>query len=114
MTDDQSTPTRDDLPLPDYDHLNVGTLAHRVRALDAPALEKILEYERTHGDRMPVVTVLEQRLSELREGAEPSGGDPVGPTPEGMPGGSPVSPETQGPPVVPPPHGVPEGGSPER
>ncbi|AEG43237.1 hypothetical protein L600_000100001760 [Isoptericola variabilis J7] len=97
MTDDRTNETtRDELPLPDYDHLPVGTLAHRIRSLDADALGKVLAYERAHGDRMPVVTVLEQRLEELRGGAEPSGGDAGGPTPQQAPpsGGSKASPQT--------------------
>ncbi|WP_407319205.1 hypothetical protein UQW22_02175 [Isoptericola halotolerans] len=87
MTDDRThetpAPAHDDLPLPDYDHLPVGTLAHRVRPLDAGALEKVIAYERSHGNRLPVLTVLEQRLEELRQGAQPSGGDPDAPPPQG-------------------------------
>ncbi len=100
MTDDRTNkttgPRRDELPMPDYDHVPVGTLTHRIRALDAPALEKVLEYERAHGDRAPVVTMLEHRLSELRGGAEPSGGDPGVPAPQQATpaGGSKVSPQT--------------------
>lgn len=110
MTDDRNETTesgRDDLPLPDYDHLPVGTLAQRVRALDAPALEKVLAYERAHGDRMPVVTVLEQRLAELRAGAEPSGGDPAAPAPQQAPppeGASKASPATAAEPDRPEPY----------
>ncbi|WP_277207946.1 hypothetical protein [Isoptericola croceus] len=87
MTDDRTNettaPDRDDLPLPDYDHLPVGTLAHRVRQLDADGLEKVLAYERAHGQRQPVLTVLEQRLEELRDGAQPSGGNPDAAPPQG-------------------------------
>lgn len=121
MTDDpttEATPDHADLPIPDYDHLPVGTLGHRIRALDAPGLERLLAYERAHGDRLPVVTVLEQRLEELRGGAEPSGGDPTAPAPEQAPapeGGSNASPQTQGPPQNPPFQGVPGySGQPKR
>ncbi len=114
MTDDrtdETTATRhDDLPLPDYDHLPVGTLAHRVRQLDAPALEKVLAYERAHGHRVPVLAVLEQRLEELRAGAEPSAGEPGVPTPaEIFPprGTSKASPQTAAEPGRPAAHGVP-------
>jgi hypothetical protein len=116
MTDDRTNETtengRDDLPLPDYDHLPVGTLAHRVRQLDAPALEKVVAYERAHGHRMPVLAVLEQRLEELRAGAEPSGGDPATPTPaEVFPprrgGASKASPQTAAEPGKRTPHGGP-------
>jgi hypothetical protein len=70
----------------------------------------LLEYERAHGDRLPVVTVLENRLTALREGAQPSGGDPAAPAaddPVHAAGGSKVSEATSGPPVNPPSHGDP-------
>ena len=99
-----------DLPLPDYDHLQVGSLTSRIRTLDAEGLTTLLSYERAHANRMQVVTVMESRLSGLREGAQPSGGDAQAPVPEAAPapaGGSPVSEATSGPPVNPPSHGDP-------
>ncbi len=86
---DHSTPTREQLPLPDYDHLPLGSLAHRIRTLDADGLTMLLEYERSHGDRLPVTELMNARLAELHSGAEPSGGSPLGATPE----------KTSGPPV---------------
>src|SRR5688572_11200318 len=68
---------RDDLPLPDYDHLPVGSLISRIRTLDLDALTTLLAYERAHANRVQVVTVMESRLAGLREGAQPSGGDPA-------------------------------------
>lgn len=94
-------PHHDELPLPDYDHLPQGALESRVRTLDADGVETLLAYERAHGDRLPVVNVLEQRLEQLRAGAEPTGGDPTAQTPEvadAPQGGSKVEPKTQGPP----------------
>lgn len=102
------TPRHDELPLPDYDHLPLGTLPTRITGLDEAALTQLLNYEREHGNRLPVVQILEQRLEALRNGAEPSG--PAAPdTPETSrsQGGSPVSPATTGPPVNPPSQGVP-------
>ncbi len=58
----------DTLPLPDYDHLPIGGLTSRVRTLDAAGVQTLLEYERAHGNRLPVVEVLENRLRALREG----------------------------------------------
>jgi hypothetical protein len=109
MADGHGT-TQDELPIPDYDHLPVGSLAHRIRSLDSAALTVLLEDERTHGNRLPVLQVMEVRLRELAEGAQPSAGDPAAPAPElaGPPtGGSPVSPQTQGPVQNPPSHGDP-------
>ena len=99
-----------DLPIPDYDHLQVGSLTSRIRTLDAEALTTLLSYERAHANRFQVVTVMESRLSGLREGAQPSGGDPDAPAPESAAapaGGSKASEATSGPPVNPPSHGDP-------
>ncbi|MEN3300758.1 hypothetical protein [Pseudonocardia sp.] len=81
------------LPLPDYDHLPVGSLQHRIRTLDADGVTALLDYEQAHGRRFNVVQLLTQRLDALRSGdARPSGGDPAAPQPEQAPapaGGSP-------------------------
>ena len=112
--DVQSTPgtdiARDALPLPDYDHLPLSTLLHRIRTLDAAGLSTLLAYEVAHADRLPVVEAMRHRLAALDDGAEPSGGSPLAATPEAAPaaaGGSPVSPVTSGPPQNPPSHGDP-------
>ena len=100
----------DMLPLPDYDHLPLGGLTSRIRSLDAAGVQTLLEYEKAHGDRLPVVTVLENRLTSLHEGAQPSGGDPAAAAaddPVHGAGGSKVSAATSGPPVNPPSHGDP-------
>ena len=39
---------RDSLPLPDYDHLPVGSLTSRIRTLDADGLQTVLGYEKAH------------------------------------------------------------------
>jgi hypothetical protein len=98
-----------DLPLPDYDHLPLGTLETRLHALDEPGVTALLAHERAHGDRLPVVQLLEARLTRLSEGAQPSGGLPgdepsVGDAPGG---GSPVDPSTSGPAMNPPSQGDP-------
>ena len=104
------TPHHDQLPLPDYDHLPVGSVESRIRSLDVAGVEAVLGYERAHGNRLPVVQVLERRLAALQEGAEPTSGSPLAATPElqhAPPGGSDASPQTQGPPVNPPSQGDP-------
>ena len=100
----------DQLPLPDYDHLPVDGLTSRIRTLDAAGLETLLEYERAHADRLQVVTIMENRLTSLREGAQPSGGDPAAPAaddPVPAAGGSKVSEATTGPKINPPSQGDP-------
>ena len=100
----------DQLPLPDYDHLPVGSLEGRIRSLDADQLEQLLAYEEAHGDRLPVVQLLRTRIEAVRDGAPLSQGstDAARPETPGAPeGSSPVSPTTTGPPVNPPSQGVP-------
>jgi hypothetical protein len=107
---EQSSLDRDELPLPDYDHLTLGELPTRIGSLDADALRQLLAYEREHGDRLPVVQVLEHRLAAVESGAGLTGGDPRASTPASAlspEGGSKVGPETSGPPVNPPSHGDP-------
>jgi hypothetical protein len=105
---DQPVPDRDQLPLPDYDHLPIGSLEGRLRSLDQPSLEALLTYERAHGDRLPVVRLIQRRIEAVAGGAELSGGSPLAATPEVQQappatGGSVV----EGPPVNPPSHGDP-------
>jgi hypothetical protein len=98
------------LPLPDYDHLPLAGLVHRIRTLDQPALAELLEYETAHADRVAVVQAMQARLEELQNGAEPSGGSPEAPAaeaPQGAGTASAVSPATSGPPINPPSHGDP-------
>ena len=101
---------RDDLPLPDYDHLQVGSLTSRIRTLGQDDLQTLITYERSHANRLQVVAAMENRLTSLKAGAQPSGGDPSAATPESAPspdGGSKASEATSGPPVNPPSHGDP-------
>ncbi|MFE8961295.1 hypothetical protein [Streptomyces iakyrus] len=94
------------MPLPDYDHLPIGGLESRVRSLSADEVERLLAYERSHADRLPVTRLLDSRLDQLHGGAEPTSGDPNALRPEAGPGGrggSQVSPATS-----PPPHGTPD------
>src|SRR5215211_5171305 len=102
--------SNDDLPIPDYDHLQVGGLTSRIRALGAEDLQTLVDYERSHGNRFQVVTIMENRLSSLKAGAQPSGGDPAAvgaDAPPGASGGSKVSEATSGPPINPPSQGDP-------
>lgn len=77
-----------DLPLPDYDHLTLGSLRGRLRALDVVQLVSLRDYEKSHANRLPVVTMLDNRIAKLATtGAGPvllSGeGDRNGSTPSG-------------------------------
>jgi hypothetical protein len=62
---------RDQLPLPDYDHLPLASLIQRIRSLDAEGLRLLLTYETSHGSRLPIVDALQTRQAELPEGMNP-------------------------------------------
>lgn len=89
----------DELPLPDYDHLTLGSLRGRMRSLDLPQLIQIRDYEKAHANRLPIVTMLDNRIAKLAtDPTTPLSGG--GRTPEekaGTPGGSTVSPQTADP-----------------
>lgn len=84
------------LPIEDYDHLSEGDLQHKIRALTADQLRQVLDYERTHANRLPVEQLLSERLRQLEAGATPSSGDPgTSPErPEASRRGSTVSPDS--------------------
>jgi hypothetical protein len=98
-----------ELPLPDFDRITTGDLAARTRGLDTDRIEVLMEFERAHAGRLPIVTVLEQRLNQLDGGARLTGpvldGSPT--MNHGSAGGGKVSPATSGPTINPPSHGVP-------
>jgi len=78
-----TTPSHDDLPLPDYDHMTLGSLRGRLRSLTVEELVAVRDYEKAHADRLPVITLLENRIAKLAlEGGEPSPGGPLPVTPE--------------------------------
>lgn len=103
-----SASARDQLPLPDYDHIPLGTLPSRISALEADDVTRLLDFEREHGNRLPVIVVLEHRIEQLRSGTQPSGSvDQSMPEVTQSQHGSPISPETTGPKINPPSQGVP-------
>lgn len=82
------------LPLPDYDELPLGTLRHRMRGLTEPEIQVLLDHERAHANRVPVIELLTSRREELEQGATPSPGSQTD-APEATPHhrtGSPVTP----------------------
>jgi hypothetical protein len=80
------TPSHGDLPLPDYDHMTLGSLRGRLRSLTVEELVAVRDYEKAHADRLPVVTLVDNRIAKLAlDGGEPSPGGqlPVSPEPAG-------------------------------
>jgi hypothetical protein len=105
---EQNVPQHKDLPLPDYDHLPVGTLPTRITGLAEADVAQLVGYEKAHGNRLPVLQILEKRLQDLQGGAVPSGPQ-VPSTPE-VNTGTPAthqSAQVPGPPINPPSHGTP-------
>ncbi len=101
-------PLHKELPLPDYDHLPLGTLPTRISGLEESDMVQLINYEKAHGNRLPVLEILQKRLHDLQGGAVPRG--PQAPS---APELNPSQPETAqaaqvpGPPVNPPSHGDP-------
>jgi hypothetical protein len=61
--------TNDELPLPDYDHMTLGSLRGRLRSLDLVSLVRIRDYERAHANRLPIVSMLENRIVKITAAA---------------------------------------------
>jgi hypothetical protein len=96
----------DTTPFPDFDHVTVETVKHRIRSLEREEVQGLLDHERAHASRVPVIEVLRTRLAELDEGATPSGGDQSQPRESGTAHGSPVSPAGAAEPGPPDRHGL--------
>ncbi len=68
-----------ELPLADYDHMTLGSLRGRLRSLDVAQLVQLRDYEKAHADRLPVVTMLDNRIAKLATDAaatpSPGGSD---------------------------------------
>ena len=81
--------THEDLPLEDYDHLTLGSLRGRLRSLDVTQLVRLRGYEKAHANRLPVVTMLDNRIAKLATDAAtaPSPGGEVPPTAKASAGG---------------------------
>jgi hypothetical protein len=54
-----------DLPLEDYDHLTLPALRARLARIDLTGLVQLRDYEKAHANRLPVVTMLENRIAKV-------------------------------------------------
>ena len=63
----------DELPLANYDHLTLGALRGHLRSLDVAQLVQVRDYEIAHANRLPVVTMLDNRIAKRAT----TGADPV-------------------------------------
>jgi hypothetical protein len=72
-----------ELPLPDYDHMTLGALRGRLRSLDMQQLVQLRDYEKSKADRLPVVTMFDNRIAKLANGVStPTGTTPDTPSPK--------------------------------
>jgi hypothetical protein len=106
VPDPQEVPVPDALPFPDFDHATVQTVKHRIRSLEREDVQGLLDHERAHSSRMPVIEVLRTRLAELDDGATPSGGDQTEARGGDTAHGSPVDPSGAAEPGPPDRHGL--------
>jgi hypothetical protein len=101
-------PLHKDLPLPDYDHLPVGTLPSRISGLEEAEVAQLITYEKAHGNRLPILQILEKRLHDLQGGAVPRGPrQPSTPEVNTGPPDTAQSTSVPGPPINPPSQGDP-------
>jgi hypothetical protein len=63
-------PTRDELPIEDFDSVSVPSLRSRLRSLSVADLAVLREYEQAHAHRLPVITMLDNRLAKLAAAAD--------------------------------------------
>jgi hypothetical protein len=72
-----------ELPLPEYDHMTLGALRGRLRSLDMQQLVQLRDYEKSKAHRLPVVTMLDNRIAKLANGeSAPTGSTPDTPSPK--------------------------------
>jgi len=57
--------SHDDLPIPDFDNITLGSLRARLRSLSIEQLVTLREWEKSHGNRLPVLTLLDNRVAKL-------------------------------------------------
>jgi hypothetical protein len=86
----QAPQTRDELPIPDFDNISIGSLRARLRALSVEQLVVLREWEQSHANRLNVITTLDNRIAKLAEA--PSNGNAAAngaaTSPTTSPGGS--------------------------
>lgn len=54
-----------DLPIADFDNVSIGSLRARLRSLSVEDLVTLREWEKAHAHRLPVVTLLDNRIAKV-------------------------------------------------
>lgn len=57
--------SRDELPIPDFDNISIGSLRARLRALSVEDLVVLRSWEAEHANRLNVITTLDNRIAKL-------------------------------------------------
>ena len=74
----EETTDRTDLPIPDFDSVSLGSLRGRLRSLSLEQLVVLREWEQAHAKRLPVITLLDNRIAKVsaeQQGDAGAGGD---------------------------------------
>jgi hypothetical protein len=58
---------REELPIPDFDNISIGSLRARLRSLSVQQLVVLREWEQAHAHRLNVLTTLDNRIAKLAE-----------------------------------------------
>jgi hypothetical protein len=66
--------TRDELPIPDFDNISLGSLRGRLRSLSLEQLVVLREWEQAHAHRLPVLTLLDNRIAKISAQEQPANG----------------------------------------
>jgi hypothetical protein len=56
---------RESLPIPDFDNVSLGSLRGRLRSLSLEQLVVLREWEQAHAHRLPVITLLDNRIAKV-------------------------------------------------
>lgn len=63
---------RDELPIPDFDNISIGSLRARLRPLNVEQLIVLREWEQAHANRLQVVTTLDNRIAKMSAEQRPT------------------------------------------
>jgi len=66
--------SREDLPIPDFDNVSLGSLRGRLRSLSLEQLLVLREWEQAHAHRLPVITLLDNRIAKVSAQEQPANG----------------------------------------
>jgi hypothetical protein len=73
---DLDEPTdRAELPIPDFDNVSLGSLRGRLRSLSLEQLVVLREWEQAHAKRLPVITLLDNRIAKVSAEQDDKSGD---------------------------------------